>query len=121
MAISDITNSWFADHMATGPIARYTEAYNQAVEAMPALIAALGDDPPPAAPIADVVNGWFGERIATGPISRHPEAYDQAIEALPALIAALGDNPAPTALAATPVAAKDPDKAAATSAAAIKK
>ncbi len=51
--ISDTVNTWFAERLATGAIARNTEAYNQAVAALPDLIARLGgttSNDAPAAP-----------------------------------------------------------------------
>ncbi|MDE1914741.1 MAG: hypothetical protein KGJ57_17420 [Sphingomonadales bacterium] len=51
MAITtaDTVNSWFRERLATGAIARSTEAYNQAVAALPDLIARLTPaDPAPA-------------------------------------------------------------------------
>ncbi len=41
MSNAAIVAAWFRDKIATGDIARYTPAYNQASAAVPALIAAL--------------------------------------------------------------------------------
>ena len=119
ISCTDIAKAWFGASIATGAIARNTEAHNQVVDAMPALIAALGAGPraTPAASAADTVNTWFAERIATGPIAQHSDAYDQAVAALPALIAALGDSAAPTA----PAADKEVEKAPPAPPATIKK
>lgn len=38
---ADIVNGWFADRLANGPIARNTEAYNQAQSALTDLITRL--------------------------------------------------------------------------------
>jgi hypothetical protein len=47
MTLADTVNTWFRERLATGAIARNTEAYNQAHDAIPDLIARL--DPPSSA------------------------------------------------------------------------
>lgn len=41
MSIADTVNTWFTERLANGPLARDTEAYNQAVSALPDLIERL--------------------------------------------------------------------------------
>jgi hypothetical protein len=41
MSVRDTVNEWFRTRLASGPVARDTEAYNQVVGALPALIAQL--------------------------------------------------------------------------------
>ncbi|CAN5577077.1 hypothetical protein BH10PSE14_BH10PSE14_06750 [soil metagenome] len=43
MSTADIVNTWFAERVACGAIARDTEAYNQAVAALPDLIERLAE------------------------------------------------------------------------------
>ena len=49
---ADIVNIWFSERLATGAIARNTEAYNQAAAAVTELIARLSPAPAPAADAA---------------------------------------------------------------------
>lgn len=49
----DIVNTWFAESIATGAIARNTEAYNQVLAAKDDLIARLGAATSEAAPAPD--------------------------------------------------------------------
>ena len=53
MTIADTVNTWFAEQIATGPIAQNTEAYNQALAAKDALIVLL-DSAPSAASAAKI-------------------------------------------------------------------
>ena len=48
MTIADTVNTWFAERIACGAIARDTEAYNQALAAKNDLIALLDPTPEPA-------------------------------------------------------------------------
>lgn len=52
-SIADTVNSWFAQRLACGALARDTEAYNQAHAALPDLIARLDPEYEPAAALAD--------------------------------------------------------------------
>ena len=47
MTTAEIVRAWFAERLASGPLARDTDAYNQVFNALPDLIAAL-DPPAPA-------------------------------------------------------------------------
>lgn len=51
MSVRDTINEWFRTHLASGPLARDTEAYNQVRGALPDLIAQL--DPSDVAPVPE--------------------------------------------------------------------
>ena len=48
ISCADIVNEWFRERIAAGAIARNTEAYNQASQALPVLIKRLDDAAAPA-------------------------------------------------------------------------
>lgn len=64
MTIADTINTWFAEQIATGPIARSTDAYNQALAAKEALIAALDTPAPAPAPAAPTAAEKAAAKIA---------------------------------------------------------
>jgi len=41
MSTADIVNEWFRERLSSGPLGRSTDAHNQVVGVLPALIAAL--------------------------------------------------------------------------------
>ena len=45
MLVADTVNEWFRQRLAGGALAQHTPAYNQVVEALPALISALQGGP----------------------------------------------------------------------------
>lgn len=54
MSVRDTINDWFRTRLASGPLARDTEAYNQVMGALPDLIARLDPADAPAEPEPEI-------------------------------------------------------------------
>lgn len=75
MSVRDIVHDWFRQRLASGAVARDTEAYNQVVAALPDLIAQL--DPSDVAPIAPAA--LADAKPAEPPVPSEPPASDAEI------------------------------------------
>lgn len=76
MSHADIVNQWFQDRLRGGPLARDTEAYNQASNAIADLIERLDASRPPE-------GGAARDAVAAGPLAAalDPEAPSSAVPA----------------------------------------
>ena len=74
LSTADIVNTWFVQNLASGPLGRSTDAYNQVHGALPALIAALDAA---AAPAPDAAS-------APAPDATPPAPRGKATAAAPA-------------------------------------
>lgn len=68
MSTADAVNEWFRERLACGPIARDTDAYNQAFAALPDLIARLATTDSASVAQGKVTKAPFGPVSATEPI-----------------------------------------------------
>ena len=74
---AETVNEWFREHLATGALGRATDAYNQVVTALPALIKRLesgAPGAPAAAKPAKPAKARVDAKVAAQPVADKPAA-----------------------------------------------